>query len=129
MNLYGQDMDESVLPWEANLGWTVALDEGRAFIGRTALEQQKAAGVPRVMVGLVLDDKGVLRHGQKVRTANGEGEILSGSFAPTLNKAVAFARIPAGAPGEVHVAIRGRDVPVRLVHYPFGGECNPSAGI
>ncbi|MFI4958909.1 MAG: glycine cleavage system aminomethyltransferase GcvT, partial [Lysobacterales bacterium] len=66
MNLYGQDMDESVLPWEANLGWTIALDEGRAFIGRAALEQQKAAGVPRVMVGLVLDDKGVLRHGQSV---------------------------------------------------------------
>lgn len=129
MNLYGQDMDESVLPWEANLGWTVALDEGRAFIGRTALEQQKAAGVPRVMVGLVLDEKGVLRHGQKVLTANGEGEILSGSFAPTLNKAVAFARIPAGDPGEVHVDIRGRDVPVRLVKYPFVRDGKPCEGI
>ncbi|MEO9079361.1 MAG: glycine cleavage system aminomethyltransferase GcvT, partial [Rhodanobacter sp.] len=97
MNLYGQDMDETVSPWEANLGWTIVLDEGRDFIGRAALEQQKAAGVPRVMIGLVLDEKGVLRHGQKVLTANGEGEILSGSFAPTLDKAVAFARIPAGA--------------------------------
>jgi aminomethyltransferase len=129
MNLYGQDMDETVLPWEANLGWTIALDEGRAFIGRAALEQQKAAGVPRVMVGLVLDEKGVLRHGPKVRTANGEGEILSGSFAPTLNKAVAFARIPAGDPGEVHVDIRGRDVPVRLVKYPFVRDGKPCEGI
>jgi aminomethyltransferase len=129
MNLYGQDMDESVLPWEANLGWTIALDEGRDFIGRAALEQQKAAGVPRVMVGLVLDDKGVLRHGQKVLTANGEGEILSGSFAPTLDKAVAFARIPAGAPGDVRVDIRGREVPVRLVKYPFVRDGKPCEGI
>jgi glycine cleavage system T protein (aminomethyltransferase) len=129
MNLYGQDMDESVLPWEANLGWTIALDEGRDFIGRGALEQQKAAGVPRVMVGLVLDDKGVLRHGQKVLTANGEGEILSGSFAPTLNKAVAFARIPAGEPGDVRVDIRGREVPVRLVKYPFVRDGKPCEGI
>jgi glycine cleavage system T protein len=129
MNLYGQDMDESVLPWEANLGWTIALDEGREFIGRAALERQKAAGVPRVMVGLVLDDKGVLRHGQKVLTANGDGEILSGSFAPTLNKAVAFARIPAGEPGDVRVDIRGREVPVRLVKYPFVRDGKPCAGI
>ena len=129
MNLYGQDMDETVTPWEANLAWTIALDEGRDFIGRAALEQQKAAGVPRVMVGLVLDDKGVLRHGQKVLTANGEGEILSGSFAPTLNKAVAFARIPAGAPGDVRVDIRGREVPVRLVKYPFVRDGKPCEGI
>ena len=129
MNLYGQDMDEDVLPWEANLAWTVALDEGRDFIGRAALEAQKAAGVPRVMVGLVLDDKGVLRHGQKVLTAQGEGEILSGSFAPTLNKAVAFARIPAGDPGDIRVDIRGREVPVRLVKYPFVRDGQPCEGI
>jgi aminomethyltransferase len=129
MNLYGQDMDETVSPWEANLGWTIALDEGRAFIGRAALEQQKTAGVPRVMVGLVLDDKGVLRHGQKVLTASGEGEILSGSFAPTLNKAVAFARIPAGTAGDVRVDIRGREVPVRLVKYPFVRDGKPCEGI
>jgi aminomethyltransferase len=129
MNLYGQDMDEDVLPWEANLAWTIALDEGRDFIGRAALEAQKAAGVPRVMVGLVLDEKGVLRHGQKVLTANGEGEILSGSFAPTLNKAVAFARIPAGTPGDVRVDIRGRELPVRLVKYPFVRDGKPCEGI
>ncbi|MES1154052.1 MAG: glycine cleavage system aminomethyltransferase GcvT [Rhodanobacter sp.] len=119
MNLYGQDMDESVTPWEANLGWTIALDEGRDFIGRAALEQQKAAGVPRVMVGLVLDDKGVLRHGQKVLTANGEGEILSGTFSPTLGKSVALARVPAGETGEITVDMRGKRVPVRAVKYPF----------
>ncbi|MEW5833893.1 MAG: glycine cleavage system aminomethyltransferase GcvT [Pseudomonadota bacterium] len=129
MNLYGQDMDEDVSPWEANLGWTIALDEGRDFIGRAALEAQKAEGVKRVMVGLVLDDKGVLRHGQKVLTAQGEGEILSGSFSPTLEKAIAFARIPAGEPGDIRVDIRGRELPVRLVKYPFVRDGKPCEGI
>jgi aminomethyltransferase len=129
MNLYGQDMDDDVSPWEANLGWTIALDEGRDFIGRGPLETMKAAGVPRVMIGLVLDEKGVLRHGQRVTTANGSGEILSGSFAPTLNKAVAFARIPAGDPGEISVDIRGRELPVRQVKYPFVRDGQPCPGI
>ncbi len=122
MNLYGQDMDEGVSPFEAALAWTVVLDEGREFIGRTALEAQRSAGVPRQMVGLVMDEKGVLRHGQKVLTANGAGEILSGTFSPTLGKAIAFARIPAGEPGQVCVDIRGREVPVRLVKFPFVRE-------
>ena len=129
MNLYGQDMDEDVSPWEANLGWTIALDEGRDFIGRAALEAQKAEGVKRVMVGLVLDEKGVLRHGQKVLTSQGEGEILSGSFSPTLEKAIAFARIPAGEPGDIRVDIRGRELPVRLVKYPFVRDGKPCEGI
>jgi aminomethyltransferase len=129
MNLYGQDMDEDVSPWEANLGWTVSLDEGRDFIGRAALEQQKAAGVARVMIGVVLDEKGVLRHGQKVLTANGGGEILSGSFAPTLDKAIAFARVPVGDTGALRVDIRGREVAVRKVKYPFVRDGKPCDGI
>ncbi len=119
MNLYGQDMDETVTPWEAALAWTVALDGGRDFIGRAALEKQKADGVPRRMVGLVMDEKGVLRHGQRVVTAAGDGEILSGTFSPTLGKSIAFARIPAGEAGEVRVEVRGRELPVRIVKFPF----------
>jgi len=124
MNLYGQDMDDTVSPFEAALAWTVALDsnaagDARDFIGRAALEAQQAAGVPRQMIGLVMDEKGVLRHGQKVLTANGEGEILSGTFSPTIGKAIAFARIPAGEPGDVRVDIRGREIPVRVVAFPF----------
>jgi aminomethyltransferase len=118
MNLYGQDMDEDITPWEAGLAWTVALDDGRDFTGRAALEKQKAAGVQRVMVGLVMDEKGVLRHGQRVATPQGDGEILSGTFSPTLGKAVAFARVPAGA-ASAQVDIRGKLVPVRVVKYPF----------
>src|SRR4249919_4010883 len=108
MALYGQDMDESVSPLEAGLSWTVAFDEGRDFIGRAMLEKQKAAGVPRQTIGLVLDDKGVLRHGQIVATGNGDGEILSGTFSPTLGKSIALARVPAGEPGAVAVDIRGK---------------------
>ena len=129
MNLYGQDMDEDTTPWEAGLAWTVALDEGRDFIGRSALEAQKAAGAPRQLIGLVLDDKGVLRHGQTVRTASGDGEILSGTFSPTLGKAIAFARVPAGEPGPLAVDIRGRDVAVRQVTPPFVREGKPREGI
>ena len=119
MNLYGQDMDEDVTPWEAALAWTVALDADRDFTGRAALEQQKASGNARQMIGLVMDEKGVLRHGQKVLTANGDGEILSGTFSPTLGRAIAFARVPAGEPGDVRVDIRSREVPVRVVKFPF----------
>ena len=129
MNLYGQDMDESTSPYEAALAWTVALDEGRDFIGRSVLEEQAAAGAPRQMVGLVMDEKGVLRHGQKVLTANGEGEILSGTFSPTLGKAIAFARIPAGDAGQVRVDIRGREVPVRVVRFPFVREGQVQPGV
>jgi len=127
MNLYGQDMDEDTTPWEAGLAWTVALDDGRDFIGRAALEAQKAAGAPRQLLGLVMDEKGVLRHGQKVLAGGGEGEVLSGTFSPTLGKAIAFARAPAGDPGQVRVDIRGREVPVRVVKFPFvrDGQAQP----
>ncbi len=129
MNLYGQDMDDAVTPFEAALAWTVALDEGRDFIGRDVLQAQQAGGAPRQMIGLVMDEKGVLRHGQKVLTAQGEGEILSGTFSPTLGKAIAFARVPAGEPGEVRVDIRGKEVPVRVVKFPFVREGQAQAGV
>lgn len=124
MNLYGQDMDDTVSPYEAALAWTVALDaatdgQPRDFIGRAALEAQQVVGAPRQMIGLVMDEKGVLRHGQAVLTAAGPGEILSGTFSPTLGKAIAFARVPAGDLGEVRVDIRGKAVPVRVVKFPF----------
>ena len=129
MNLYGQDMDETVSPYEAGLAWTVALDGDRAFVGRAALEAQLAAGVPRQMVGLVMDEKGVLRHGQAVRTAAGDGEILSGTFSPTLGKSIALARVPAGDLGDVRVDIRGREIPVRVVKFPFVRDGQAQPGI
>jgi len=129
MNLYGQDMDETVSPYEAAMGWTVTLDEGREFVGRQVLQAQQLQGAPRQLIGLVMDEKGVLRHGQKVITAQGDGQILSGTFSPTLGKAIALARVPAGEPGAVHVDIRGRQMPVRVVKPPFVREGQAQPGV
>ncbi len=119
LNLYGQDMDETVTPLECALGWTVAMNDERDFIGREVLEKQKAEGVPRRMTGLILDGKGVLRHGQKVLTDSGDGEILSGSFSPTLQKAIALARVPASAGDDLRVEIRGRELDAHTAKPPF----------
>lgn len=129
MPLYGQDMDQGVTPFEAGLGWTVALEPARSFTGRDALLAQLEIGVPRQMIGLVLDEKGVLRHGQSLLCGAGAGEVLSGTFSPTLGKAIAMARAPAGELGEVSVDIRGRQVAVRVVKPPFVRDGAVCAGI
>ncbi|EHR40011.1 glycine cleavage system aminomethyltransferase GcvT [Alishewanella jeotgali] len=119
MNLYGQDMDETVSPLAANMGWTIAWEPSdRNFIGRTALEQAKVAGTAK-LVGLVMEQKGVLRHGQKVITAAGEGEITSGTFSPTLGFSIAMARVPAATGDTAEVDIRGKLVPVKVVKPAF----------
>jgi aminomethyltransferase len=118
MNLYGQDMDESINPLEAGLSWTVDLKSERDFIGKQAL----LANPPqRKLIGLVLLDRGILRGHQKVVTAHGDGEITSGSFSPTLEKSIALARVPNGVQiGEnVQVDIRGKLLNAQVVKYPF----------
>ncbi|HEC18627.1 MAG TPA: glycine cleavage system aminomethyltransferase GcvT [Gammaproteobacteria bacterium] len=120
MNLYGQDMDEDTSPLEAGLAWTVAFEPlDRDFIGRTALEAQKTAGPANKLVGLILEDRGVLRAHQKVLTELGAGETTSGSFSPTLGKAIALARVPAAATDNCTVEIRGKQLAARIVKYPF----------
>lgn len=118
MNLYGQDMDESVTPLESGLAWTVALEGERDFIGKAALLAQKPT---RQLTGLLLLTRGVLRAHQKVHTAQGDGEITSGSFSPTLQQGIALARLPkAVAVGEVvEIDIRGKLHPARVVKPPF----------
>ncbi|MGM0481802.1 MAG: glycine cleavage system aminomethyltransferase GcvT [Pseudomonadota bacterium] len=119
MNLYGQDMDESITPLEANMGWSVALQpEDRDFIGRKALETLKSEGHDK-LVGLVLEDKGVLRHGQKVTVEGGEGIITSGTFSPTLGFSVAMARLPATVSDTAEVEMRKKQVPVKVVKPGF----------
>ncbi len=122
LNLYGQDMDETVTPQAANLGWTVAWEPAeRDFIGRAALEAQRAAGGAETkLVGLVLEERGVLRAHQAVRVEGlGDGEITSGSFSPTLGKSIALARVPAGTGERAEVEIRGKWYPVRVVKPAF----------
>jgi aminomethyltransferase len=117
-NLYGQDMDEDVTPLESGLAWTVAMKDERDFLGRPALERQKEQGTSRKLVGLVLEGRGVLRPGQKVFTTAGEGVTTSGGFSPTLQRAIAFARVPVDA-DECEVDIRGKKLPARIVSPPF----------
>jgi len=121
MNLYGNDMDENLTPLESGIAWTVAFDPAdRDFIGRAALEAQRRAGVARKLVGLVLEDRGVLRSHQKVVVPGaGEGEMTSGTFSPTLERSIGFARVPAATGEQVQVDIRGKLLAARVVKYPF----------
>ncbi len=123
LNLYGNDMDENITPYEANLAWTVSLhDEARDFVGREALLKQKAEGVEQQLVGLVMQERGVLRNHQKVFIEGGaeaEGEITSGSFSPTLGYSIALARLPHTIAGTVMIDRRGVRVPVEIVKPPF----------
>jgi len=119
MNLYGQDMDETVSPLDSGLAWTVDLASPRDFVGKAALHAHPAQ---RQLVGLVLLGKvGVLRAHQPVHSARGEGEITSGTFSPTLDQSIALARLPLGVqPGDiVQVVVRDRELAARVVKPPF----------
>jgi aminomethyltransferase len=121
MNLYGNDMDENTHPFESGLSWTVAMEpRERRFVGREALEKIKAQGSERKLVGLLLEDRGVLRSHQQVAVPGvGTGEITSGTFSPTLERSIAFARVPAGTGQQVQVDIRGKLLNARVVKPPF----------
>ena len=122
MNLYGSDMDETTSPLVSGLGWTVAMADEREFVGKNALLQQQAAGIQQSFVGLVLLDKGVLRNHLRVVTPQGDGEVTSGSYSPTLQQSIAMARLPAGATGEVEVEVRNKLLKARIVKLPFVRE-------
>jgi aminomethyltransferase len=118
--LYGQDMDEDVSPLAAGLGWTVAWDPAdRNFTGRDALAAERARGPALLAVGLVLEDRGIMRHGQSVLTSGGPGVVTSGGFSPTLQRSIALARVPAGTAGTCDVDIRGQARRARVVKPPF----------
>jgi aminomethyltransferase len=122
MNLYGQDMDENISPYEAGLKWTVDLkDSARNFVGREALAGSEAPPPRNQFQGLLLLDRGVLRAHQKVITPLGEGETTSGSFSPTLNQSIALARLPLDVAigSEVEVEIRDKRLKARVVKPVF----------
>jgi aminomethyltransferase len=121
MNLYGNDMDEQSSPLESGLAWTVAFEPaGRDFLGRASLEALRAAGPARRQVGLVLEERAVLRSHQRVLAPGiGEGEVTSGTFSPTLSRSIGLARVPAGTGSMVEVEVRGRMLPARVVRPPF----------
>ncbi len=120
LNLYGQDMDSGTSPLISGLGWTVAFEPAdRPFRGRAALTQQLAAGITQKLTGLLLEDRGIMRHGQRVLTPAGEGVITSGGFSPTMDRSIALARVPVAAEGPCQVEIRGALKGARIVKPPF----------
>ena len=120
MNLYGQDMDEGTSPLVSGLGWTVAWEPAdRRFVGREPIAAERAAGPARKLVGLVLTDKGVMRHGHRVITSAGDGEVTSGGFSPTMGRSIALARVPAAATGSCQVEIRDVRKAATIVKPPF----------
>jgi aminomethyltransferase len=121
MNLYGNDMDEGHHPLESGLAWTVAFEpQDRDFIGRNALCAARAADGD-TLVGLLLEERGVLRKSQPVSAAAGAklGEVTSGTFSPTLNRSIALARLRRDAGSRVSVDIRGKPHAARIVKPPF----------
>ncbi|MDH5710258.1 MAG: glycine cleavage system aminomethyltransferase GcvT [Gammaproteobacteria bacterium] len=121
MNLYGSDMTEETSPLVSGLGWTIAWEpQDRDFIGRAAIEQEREQGVKQKIVGLILEERGVLRGHQKVVVENiGEGEITSGTFSPTLKQSIALARVPAETGDTCQVDIRGKLLNARVVKPVF----------
>jgi aminomethyltransferase len=119
--LYGNDIDETTNPLEAGLGWVVKPAKGD-FIGREAIERVRAAGLRRRLVGLEVLE-GVARHGHPV-VADGRsiGVVTSGSYAPSVDRAIALAYVESGyatSGTDVGVEVRGRVRPARVVKTPF----------
>jgi aminomethyltransferase len=121
-SLYGHELEEDVSPLEAGISWTVKLKKPR-FIGKAALEQLKAAGLPRRLVGFEIagEERAIARQGCEMRAAGrAVGKVTSGTWAPTLERSMGLALVAAdAATAPLHVVVRGREVPVRGLPIPF----------
>jgi aminomethyltransferase len=121
MMLYGNDIDEEIIPFEAVYGWVV--DMNKPFIGRDALKRRQEKGIGKKLVGFEMVDKGIARHGYRVfHDGLDLGVVTSGTFAPTLNKAIGMAYVPVSLkePGtEIDIDIRNRPTRARVVKMPF----------
>jgi aminomethyltransferase len=122
MALYGNDIDDTTTPYEANLAWIVKLKKGD-FVGKAALEAQKAAGVPRKLVGFTSPERAFPRHGYPVYyNGTPSGEVRSGTMSPSLNIPIGTAYLPADAAKEgteFEIEIRGKRVPAVVQKMPF----------
>lgn len=122
MALYGNDVDDTTTPLEAGLAWVVKLAKGD-FVGRAALEAQKAAGVPRKLVGFTVGERAIPRHGMPVLVDGApSGEVCSGTMSPSLGEPVGMCYVPAAAAAEgtsIEIDVRGRRVPATVTKPPF----------
>jgi aminomethyltransferase len=120
--LYGQDMDDGTTPLEAGLGWVVKLDKGD-FVGREAMLRQKEQGLSRKLVGFVLTEAGIARHGYPVlQEGRKVGEVTSGTRSPSLQIPIGLAYVPPALAAEgstFAVEIRGRAAAAKVVKTPF----------
>ncbi len=121
MMLNGQDMTQDMSPLEVPYGWLVDWDKD--FAGKTGLVSLRDRGIAKKIAGLEMTGRGIARHGYAVKSGDKEiGMVTSGTFAPTLNKAVALAFIDTAftAPDtEVSVVIRNTESAARVVKLPF----------
>jgi len=131
MPLYGNELERDVNPFEANLGRVVKLEKGE-FVGRAALASVQQAGPQRKLVGLVMRDNAVPRHGYPVMVDGREaGTVTSGTASPTLGEKIAMAFVPfaaAGVGNEVQVVVRERPYRAEQVKLPFYKRPRPDAG-
>jgi aminomethyltransferase len=122
LRLYGNDMDETVNPFEAGLGWTVKLQKGE-FIGREALVKVREEGPRRALIGLKTEPGSIPRHGAAVSAAGRRsGTVTSGTHSFFLGHPIALAlvEVPSFRVGErVAVEVRGREAPAEVVKLPF----------
>jgi aminomethyltransferase len=123
MHLYGQDMNETITPLEADLNWIVHLKEKGDFIGRSVLEEQKANGLPRKLIGLELEGRNIARHDYPIRyEGQTVGIVTSGTMSPSLGKAIAFGYVPPelATNGQIlQVQIRDKEFPAKVTRRNF----------
>lgn len=117
--LWGQDLDPATTPLEAELGWVVDWDHD--FVGKAALQRQRDEGISKALVGFVMEDRRIARHGYPLRAGDASGEVTSGNYSPVLERGIGMGYVaPAAAAGEaVEVEVRGRPAPARRVAPPF----------
>jgi aminomethyltransferase len=122
LNLYGNDMTINNHPYESNMGWTIDMsDESRKFIGKDALlsiDQSKSQKI----VGIILQDKGILRSGYEITHEQGKGVVLSGSYSPTLQSSIGLARVDQGYKENGKVMIRNKLLNIDFVSPRFLGQ-------
>ena len=127
MALYGNDIDDTVTPLEANLGWLVKINKGE-FVGRDVLQKQKADGVKRKLVGFTLGDRNIARHGYPVFCADvPSGVVCSGTMSPTLGIPIGTCYLPTASAKEgstFDIEIRGKRAQATVVKPPFYKEAS-----